>query len=697
MSDATPADGTEPEAGPQDEADPESWSLDPQVGAELYGDRFSAVYSRLGISGVGAVGVGNTIRIVNNLGPPSARPVIADLVGITDLLKVYVSTSADEGLARKLDELSAAGLGGRPYTGRRSTAIVALARRHGPDRVHEILLPDGVDPGELSRAGDSIKKDHGYLLQLPGDKHGRTIRMLAGPFRRHGASLLLIRDDDSRAGARPGTEVPHRPPDPVAVFRAHLRHHLCDGLGLTEEESNRVVDGYLQHDGLTTDLHSCYGPQEAVSIAEAVGAVRPADDDAMAQVLARSQPRRRAHAAEVLGTDRSSTGETGTGRRPRRIDQHERAFRITYAVFARQPLHYTFEASALLLEEIDGQAKRIDWGRMALQYLVAELLGPLKVDWHESRDATNSPGGSSRSAWLRDGAMRGAIIDEAWHEFDSTRPALLEWLNKLVAASDEPMQRAAAEAAGLLAHHDFDRVCTDLVDNWAASPKPQLRQAAAWAMVAADMGGQVGHLVRRRIRDWAGGGRNYQRDTAARVYASGLQQPDLSWSLADLRRIAQDPMQQYTYSVAQGIRQLYTAHTADRIVTELVTWSEHRQLQPHAAHALLELAEQVDDDSPGGVPDLLARAAALEVDSGALVRLWRLALLSPVRSRSAWHRFERWLTSADTDETVRKVVASLVADLAAVPSLRRRMQFRLDRSPHFDGGLPEWLEAAMGR
>jgi hypothetical protein len=695
MSDATPADGTEPEAGSPDEADPESWWLDPQVGAELYGDRFSAVYSGLGISGVGAVGVGNTIRIVNNLGRPSARPVIADLVGVADLLKVYVETTADEDLTRKLEESWVAVLGGRPYTGRCSTAITALARRHGPDRLHEILLPDDVGPGELSGAGDSVEEDHGYVLQLPGNKHGREIRVLASLFRRCGASLLLIRDDDSRAGARPGAEVPHRPPDPVAVFRAHLRHHLRDRTGLTDEESDRAVDWYLQHDGLTTDLHSCYGPREAVSIAEAVGAAHPADDATMAQVLARSQPRRRARAAEVLGTDRARSGDDGVGRRPRRIDQHERAFRIAYAVFARQPLHYVFEAAGLLLEEIDGQAKRTDWGRMALQYPVAELLGPLNVDWHDSRDATNSPGGSSRSAWLRDGAMRGAIIDEAWHEFDSTRPALLEWLNKLVTANDEPMQRAAAEAAGLLAHHDFDRVCTDLVDNWAASPRPRLRQAAAWAMVAADMGGQVGHLVRRQIRDWAGGGRNYQRDAAARVYASGLQQPDLSWSLADLRRIAKDPMQQHTYTVAQGIRQLYTAHTADRIVAELVTWSEHRQLQPHATHALLELAEQVDDDSPGGVPDLLVRAAAQEVDSGGLVRLWRLALLSPARTRWAWSTFGRWLISADADETVRKVAASLVADLAAMPTLRRRMKFGLDRSPHFDGGLPEWLDAAM--
>ena len=152
---------------------------------------------------------------------------------------------------------------------------------------------------------------------------------------------------------------------------------------------------------------------------------------------------------------------------------------------------------------------------MALQHPVSELLGPLDVDWQEGRETARSHGGVSRSAWLHDGAMRGVILDEAWNEFDSTRPALLKWLDTSVMSDDEPVQRAAAEVAGLLAHHDFDRVCKDLIDDWASAPRPQVRQAAAWALVAADMGGQVHHLVRRKIREWTGGHRNYQRDAAA--------------------------------------------------------------------------------------------------------------------------------------------------------------------------------------
>ncbi|MEV4628276.1 hypothetical protein AB0J90_18575 [Micromonospora sp. NPDC049523] len=690
---AAPGSEAGPEgADPQEEIVPDSLRVDPRVGEELYGTQFSAAYSRINARGVNALGNNNTIHIVNDTGKPAAKPLIRDLVGVSDLLAVYAETAADEELGRKLGQRSTACLAGRPHTGRFSTACVALARRHGRDRVHEVLLPGDVAPEVLNRAGGSIKEDHGYVLRLPGNGHGQVMRLLADLFRRRSASLLLIRHDDSPASARHSAEVQHRHPEPLAVFRAHLGHYLRDKLKLTDEESAQHMRGYLHHSDLIDTLHGSYGPREVVPIAEAIGQSHPADDGTLTEILRRSQPRRRARATEIL---RSNANANDASRRPRRTDQHERAFRLAYAIFAWQPLHYVFEAAGLLLEEIDGQAKRADWGRMALQHPVAELLGPLDVDWQEGREATRSRGGSSRSAWLHDGAMRGVIIDEAWHEFDSTRPALLKWLDTLVSKDDEPMQRAAAEAAGLLAHHDFARVCADLIDDWAASPKRRLRQAAAWAMVAADMGGQVSHLVRQQIRDWAGGHRNYQRDAAAYVYASGLQQPDLSWSLADLRRIAQDPMQQHTHAIAEGVYQLYAPHRADQIIFELARWSADRQLQLHAGAALLKIATVPANNSPGGGADLMVRAAHHEVDGQDLVRLWQVALLTSDLSRQAWATFEQWLTTAHTDDNLRKATAVLVTDLAALPTLRRRMTFRLAQLSQFRDGLPDWLDAAM--
>ncbi|MFR9777783.1 hypothetical protein ACL02O_17225 [Micromonospora sp. MS34] len=674
----------------QDEVSPDSLRMDPRVGEELYGAQFSAIYSDVNVRGVNALGNNNTIHVINYKDQPSAKPVIRDLVGVPELVKVYAEASADKELGEKLGERSTACLTGRPNTGRFSTACVALARRHSADRVHEVLLPADVGPEVLHRTAGSLMEGHGYVLRLPGDGPGQVMRLLADVFRRRSASLLLIKDEDSRAGVPHSAEVQHRGPDPLAVFRAHLRHHLRYQRRLTAEESDRHVDRYLDNSDLVQALQSTYGPREVVPVARALGDHHPAHDDVFTEILRLSQPRRRAYAAKIL---RSDAG--GGAQRQRRADQHERAFRIAYAVFARQPLHYVFEAAGLLLEEIDGQAKRFDWGRLALQHPVSELLGPLDVDWQEGREFNRLHGGSSRSAWLHDGAMRGVIIDEAWHEFDSTRPALLKWLNRLVASDDEPVQRSAAQAAGLLAHHDFERVCADLIDAWAASSRDRVRQAAAWAMVAADMGGQVEHLVRQQIREWAGGHRNYQRDTAARVYASGLQQPDLSWSLADLRRIAEDQMQQHTRMVALGVYQLYAPHRANRIILELTQWSDDQKLQRHAREALLSLAERAADDSPGGPPDLMTRLATHEVDSQDLARLWRLALLTSDSSERAWAMFGQWLGHADGEESLRKSAVALINELTALPALRRRLRFYLGRLPAFEDGLPAWLESAL--
>src|SRR5262249_35915173 len=154
----------------------------------------------------------------------------------------------------------------------------------------------------------------------------------------------------------------------------------------------------------------------------------------------------------------------------------------------------------------DGAALRPDWGALVLQNPVRDLLGiELLGDWLRSRDIGMSASGTSRSAWIHDGGLRGAIIDVAWHEFDSTRGALVNWLDRLVQHGDDVMLRAAAEIAALLAHHDFDLVHEALIDRWAASPRRRMRQSAAWTETIADMGGHVGHRVRGKVRDWCYG------------------------------------------------------------------------------------------------------------------------------------------------------------------------------------------------
>nr|MDT0659128.1 hypothetical protein [Micromonospora sp. DSM 115978] len=726
---AEPSEDSKAEEAPRQIA-PDSLLVDDQVAEEMYGalsesDRYDGHRYEKNVNiGPGIYGDQATFNYFNGSGRPAALPIVRRLDGISELLDLYAASGVDAELDGLLRRNPTGCLTGLVNTGRFSTACAALGRRHGPERVAELLLPAGIGPEEIHRHKDLIEQDHGYVLRLVSGGYIEVLRQLADLFRRRASSLLLVREANPGNYLRHSAEVTHQIAPPEEVFRRHLRRGLVKLTGWPVEATDHEVDRYLRQvirqpsipeSGQDLrDLHGVlretYGPREAKAIAEAIVKRHPAGAAELEEILELSQPRRRQRAAEILRVAEANQ------RPPRRADQHERAFRLAYAVFHRHPMNHVFEAADRLLERIDDKAKRPDWGRMALQHPVSHLLGPLNRDWQEGQqtpDAT-AGGGSGRSttrtAWLRDPGLRGAVIDVAWHEFDSTRPAILDWLNDLVGSVEPPDRRAAAETAGVLAHHDFERVCERLIDGWAGSPRWSLRQAAAWALVLAHKGGRVAPAVRSRIRDWAHGERNYQRDTAARIYASGLQQPVLDWSLADLRRIAEDRMQQrptrdarrhqllFPVSeslVAEGINQLYAEDRAGRIIRELAAWTGHRTLRRHAAAALLALNWRTAEKERT-TPELMVRLIAKDVDTRKLARVWGSALLDSTTAVAAWRAFLGWLGHADLDEGMRLPIGELVAELTASPPLHRRMRFYVLRTSDFHGRIPDWLGQAIG-
>src|SRR4051812_24683897 len=189
------------------------------------------------------------------------------------------------------------------------------------------------------------------------------------------------------------------------------------------------------------------------------------------------------------------------------------------------------------------------------------------------------------------------------------------------------MRRAAAETAMLLVHHDFARIHQDLVDRWAKSQKPVVRQAAAWTMTLCDMVGDMGPRVRAKLSEWCNGSSNYQRDTAARVYASGLEQAVLAWSMRDLARIAGNPFQRRRRVVATAVNQLYRPERAQWLLDELTVWVKAPLLQIHAARALSALVVRPERDAADGRPDLLVRMIEGDVDVEHVGPLWRVAVL----------------------------------------------------------------------
>ena len=199
-------------------------------------------------------------------------------------------------------------------------------------------------------------------------------------------------------------------------------------------------------------------------------------------------------------------------------------------------------------------------------------------------------------------------------------------------------------------------------------------------------------MVRAKLSAWCSHG-NYQRDTAARVYASGLEQSVLAWSMFDLARIAANKMQCGRHAVAEAVNQLYRPERADWILTDLYGWSQAPLVQVHAARALIALARRADPEAPDGRPELLTRLVERRVTMAHLARLWTVAFLEPSTAAEAAHSLARWIGHADAKPELRPYAVELLQKTAATPAMGRRISFYLTRSPELRNGLPEWARA----
>ncbi|GIF38239.1 hypothetical protein [Actinoplanes xinjiangensis] len=641
--------------------------IDPRAIAEMLGIRFDETTTH----GPAQFGSHNTMK--NYFGEQPLDLIIDPLPA----LRCYAPADADKRLHDLLSQRATGCLTGLRNSGRFTTVRAALEVRHDPRRVYEIKLPTDVDPEELTRDPERLPEDSGFVLRLAGNGHIGAMRKLEGTFHRRRSSLLLIRDEGTWRWEHQGGEVRHERPDLFAVFQEHLTNLLA--------ETGQAIPALYLSDEVGGELKAVNGPKESVAFAHAFAEKRPSTEREVRDILDRSHGKRRERAAAILLPDRNTTS------RVRRAGQHERAFRLCYAVFERRPLHYVFEAADRLLHEIDSAALRPDWGSMALLHPVRDLLGErLSEEWDEGQKPGSVVRGASRTAVLRDAGLRRAIIDVAWHEFDGTRAALLKWLDRLADDDDEVMRRAAADTAGILVLHDFDRLHAGLVDRWSRSGRASTRQVAAWTMTIADQAGDVGPMVRAKLSEWCSE-RSYQGDTAARVYASGLEQTVLAWSMFDLARIAVAPFQRRRRVVAVAISQLYRPDRADWLIAELHEWSKERSLQVHAARAFVLLAARTDQDVPGERPDLLERLLRGGMDREQLGRLWLGAFLDARSAFAAGEALAGWLDYADRHEEYIPILVSLLEAVAAgSPTTRRRVAFYLSRTATFRNGLPGW-------
>ncbi|MFJ8580848.1 hypothetical protein [Micromonospora sp. NPDC093277] len=631
-------------------------------------------------TGAGATAIG-TVN-VTMAGASGGRTWSETLTGtaVRQLADGYAAAPNDPHLDRRLKQQSMVCLSGQDGTGRYSAACLAVARRHGYDRVG---LVHAESPVDLIRAATALQPAHGYVLRLDEagarELDGMTLVALAARVESASCSVVLVGDFRRRDDVTVHL-VEHRAPAAADVFRAQLRRQLrsrCVGW-CGENCTGQCVDRYVDEECGTHPLLLAYlsgapRPGEVVGMVDLI-AQHPARGAELTQRLERLLPRQlRERATRILDCADSGPETAGFW-----TDDERRAFRISCAVLAGQPLSEIHQAARLLTtpSPSDAVPNAMPSGRAgaALDY----LLGPTLRQAVLVADDELLPAGRRIEFAPGNDALRSSLLDVAWHDW-WTPEQLLNWWTELARTCTPGIQEAAAGAIGWSAGRDVHRALR-AVDRLARERRAGVRQTAAIALVAMAMQPRLRQRIRAELNRWAEGGAAHLRDTVARTYALGLARLWPDAALVQLRLVAQARMQRWHNSVVRGLVQVYEAGHAPSVVAALAEWSasSEPEVRLHAGRALRTLAERWSPAPREHWPELLDLARGGAVSLSDLASCWAVALSLPGTAYRTWRTLGFWLNRADGhSEVAAHSLELLRLVVAGREPLRRRLEHQL--------------------
>jgi hypothetical protein len=621
-------------------------------------------------TGHGAVAVGTINVTVPGGDGEDIWCQILPAAGVREMAASYATAPSDEQLDARLRRQHLVCLGGRPGTGRYTSACLALARRRSADRVGVLSVRRLSD---LIRT-EALRGGHGYLLRLDPEQpvDGLTWVALAARLRDLDANLVVLTDLD-QPGPRLANElVEHRPASAAEVFRAHVRARLrgrCLDAGACGDGScvAAYVDGELSTQPLLrTYLGGQPRPGEVVRLAESI-ARRTPRGSALAELLDQLLPEQmRRRAREILDPDGAEAPPMPGGA------DYLRAFRLSCAVLAGLPV-----------SEIDRAARRLLGGPSA------EVMG--HPSGLRQPDLDVLLGNPLRQAVVVDGPVGGRrmrfaesaeklpmyMLEAAWSGW-GIPDRLLNWLADLACSTGPGVRQAAAGAIGWSAGHDV-RAAIRVVGELARDRRPRVRQAAGIALVAMATQPALQRRIRVVVDGWLRSSA-YHRDTVARAYALGLA---LLWpprvAVAHLRSVAEQRMQRRGDAVVRGLLAIYQGGNPEVVVHALADWarSDSPEVRLHAARALQVLADRRAEPPRANWPELLEliRSGALRAADVAI--LWSVALQLPATAYRSWRTLGYWLSQADGDpELADRCLELLRLTMTNLP-LRRRLAHQI--------------------
>ncbi|MEW1750726.1 hypothetical protein [Streptomyces angustmyceticus] len=564
-------------------------------------------------------------------------------------------------------------LAGKPGSGRQSTALTLLAGCCPDDSVR-ILHSEA--PGilqALCRRADELLTPGGYVVDLDDQPLKlSTLETLGHLARKQRAFLVVIGEpgpvDPDRL--RPHA-FEHRRPALGDVLAVHLRRLLaghpgvCTRQDCTDVDATAFVTRMLESPQVQRTLDGAPSVGSVVEFAEVLAQSVHSEDTSLGEVINQWRDRLRRLAKQLLHV----SAETAQGPV---LDPHRQAFRIAYAFFHGHPLSDVFEAGEVLRATV---LPRYETREPApLNHVFERELDQLiPQEMRAAADAT--PGGADdnpRRARLVDEELMHAVIEVVWHDYDSLRDPLREWLTALVAGPLERIRVRAAQIAGILLSHDFDSVYRDLIRHWAGD-SAAYRQSAALALEMAAHDPRLVHRVRGQIRSWLSSPRWQLQDSAARAYGTLVGAQDVPDTLWALRELGTRPELALSSSVAFSMSWLYLAGAPGPTADALDHWitSDNDHLHRHAIRTLLILSRYGAGPDRRDRPVLADTAMTDQERADALVRLWRHALMGKDSSTRAWDLLRRWLLAGDADKELAGFLEVLVPRICARPlSLR---------------------------
>ncbi|TJZ95163.1 hypothetical protein FCI23_52495, partial [Actinacidiphila oryziradicis] len=150
-----------------------------------------------------------------------------------------------------------------------------------------------------------------------------------------------------------------------------------------------------------------------------------------------------------------------------------------------------------------------------------------------SEVATRYGGARGQVVRYRDQGVSVHVLEHVWTEYDRIRLVLPDWLRDCAVNESQTLRVRGAVAAGTLAKQSFETIRARILRPWAASDRPELRDAAAVAVRVAAMESGHARAAHALVRSWSFETNTRLRATAARAWRVifELDGTEAAWSL----------------------------------------------------------------------------------------------------------------------------------------------------------------------